>query len=443
VRSSRIAVIFAGLAAALAVVDGCGASSTSGASSIENEGGPVGYEAGPDGGGDASVGSTSDPCAAGTPVPTQSPTLDAWPVLAVATGVDRTAAAHVTSVAVPGPPAGIQIAKSGDWVFAALGPKAQGQLGLLKRSGATLTWDHGVAMPANALPFGLAQSDDGALVAVGAGTQVVLVDAAKAKANDAAATVAAVPNHSAQGTTIDVKLSRDGKFAFAALEFDGGVAVIDVAAKSYVGTIPLAANGVTGIALSPDGARLYVVSEAATEFSKANPSPQQDQIIGSVTVIDAALATTNPAGSVLGHAFVGRAPVRLALSADGATLWVTLRGSNAVVALSTERLLSTTCTPVLATVAVGPAPVGLTLIRGGTAVAITSSNRFAAPADNQTVTFVNVARALSGAPDALVGQVTVGAFPREVAADGDALFVSNFNSSTLSGIDLSGLTFER
>jgi DNA-binding beta-propeller fold protein YncE len=441
VRIHRIAIVLAGLTAALAVANGCGASSASSPTSPSSEAGAA-DDAGAPEGGDASPGLTPDPCASGTPVPTQSPTLDAWPAFTAATAVDRTAAAHVTNTTVPGAPAGIQIAKSGEWVFAALGPKTQGQLGLLKRNGATLTWDHGLAMPPNALPFGLAQSDDGALLGVGAGTQIVLVDAAKAKANDSTATVAAVPNHSAKGTTIDVKLSRDGKFAFAALEFDGGVAVIDVAAKSYVGVIPLSANGVTGIALSPDGARLYVVSEAANEFSKSNPSPQQDQIIGSVTVIDAALATTNPAGSVLGRAFVGRAPVRLALSSDGATLWVTLRGSNAVVALSTERLLSTTCTPVLATVAVGPAPVGLTLIRSGTAVAITSSNRFAAPADNQTVTFVNVGRALAGSPDALVGQVTVGAFPREVAADGDALFVSNFNSSSISGIDLSGLTFE-
>ena len=440
IRTTGLVAVLAAVAGALVFAGGCGASSGTSPASAVAPAADAAIDA--DEGGDAPAGPGPDPCASGTPVPTQIPTLDAWPAFPAATAVDRTAAAHVTSVAVPGAPAGIQIAKSGDWVYAALGPKAQGQLGLLKRSGTTLTWDHGVAMPANALPFGLAQSDDGALVAVSAGTQVVLVDAAKAKASDAGAVVAPVPNHSAQGTAIDVKLSRDGKFAFAALEFDGGVAVVDVVARSYVGVIPIAGNGVTGIAVSPDGARLYVVTEAANEFTKANPSPQQDQLVGSVTVVDAALATTNPAGSVLGRAFVGRAPVRVALSSDGATLWVTLRGSNAVVALSTERLLSTTCTPVLATVAVGPAPVGLTLIRGGTAVAITSSNRFAAPADNQTVTFVNVARALAHASDALVGQVTVGAFPREVTADGDALFVSNFNSSTISGIDLSGLTFE-
>jgi len=105
-------------------------------------------------------------------------------------------------------------------------------------------------------------------------------------------------------------------------------------------------------------------------------------------------------------------------------------------------LLSKTCTPLLASVAVGVAPVGLTFVQNGAGIAVANSNRFAAATANQTVSFVSVKKALARSTDAVVGQVAVGAFPRELAADGDALFVTNFNSKTISGVDLSGISFE-
>lgn len=382
-----------------------------------------------------------DPCAPGTVVPTQLATLDAWPKLDPLTASDLGSKVAVKTTKVPGPPAGVLAVKDGSSVFAAVGPQASGQLGVLVRTGADLKWDHGVALAANAEPFGVAQSASGAFVAVSDGAKVALVDVAKAKSNASGALLASVDDHSAKGTAIDVKLTPDDAFAFVALEYDRAVAVIDVAKRSYVGAVPIAAQAITGVVVSPDGSRVYVVAEAADEFLQRNPKPDTDQDVGSITVIDAAVARTDPAHAVLGHAFVGRAPVRMALTPDGATLWVTLRGSNAIVALATEHLLSTTCTPVRATVAVGPAPVGLALVRGGAGLVVADSNRFAAPSANQTVTIVGTAKALAGAPS-VVGQLTVGAFPREVASDGDVVFVSNFNSQSVSGFDLSGVAFE-
>jgi len=395
-----------------------------------------------DAGADGATADAPDPCADGTPVPTASATLDAWPKYDAFTAPDLGDVAKVTSTDVPGPPAGVLVGKGGAWVFAALGPATGGQIGLLQRNGTTLTWHHGIATAANALPFGLGQSSSGALVAATVGTNVVLLDEAKAEANASDAIVASITNGSTKGATIDVKLTPDDKLAFAALENDGGVAVVDVDAQKLVGIVPIAGRGVTGIAVAPDGSRVYVSAEVANEFLGANPNPPQDDVIGSITVIDAAAARTMPAKSVLGHAFVGRAPVRLALSPDGSTLWTTLRGSNALIALATEHLLSKTCTPLLASVAVGVAPVGLTFVQNGAGIAVANSNRFAAATANQTVSFVSVKKALARSTDAVVGQVAVGAFPRELAADGDALFVTNFNSKTISGVDLSGISFE-
>jgi DNA-binding beta-propeller fold protein YncE len=307
----------------------------------------------------------------------------------------------------------------------------------LRRQGAALTVDHSFAVPANETPFGLAQSSDGATLAMSVSDQVMLFDVAKSETNAGGAMIAAVPDHST-GVTIDVAFSHDDKFVFAALEYDSAVAVIDVAKKTYVGSIPIPGNAVTSVAVSPDGTRLYVVCEEATEFMKVNPNPMVDQIVGSVTVVDAAMAVTNPSASVLGHAFVGRAPVRVTVSPDGATLWVTARGSNALVALDAPNLLSG-CDPFLSTTAVGPAPVGVALVAAGAGVAVADSNRFLQPNTNQTVMILDAQRARAGASGAIVGQVTVGAFPREIDDDAKALFVSNFNSSTISGIDLTGL----
>jgi DNA-binding beta-propeller fold protein YncE len=129
---------------------------------------------------------------------------------------------------------------------------------------------------------------------------------------------------------------------------------------------------------------------------------------------------------------VGRAPVRTIVSADGTRLWVSVRGSNAVIELDATNLLSTTCDPRLATVVVGPAPVGLAF--AGTArIAVANSNRFNEPTMNQTVMWLDANAA------AVLGQIGVGAFPREMDDDVSALFVSNYDSSSISGIDLMSL----
>jgi DNA-binding beta-propeller fold protein YncE len=135
---------------------------------------------------------------------------------------------------------------------------------------------------------------------------------------------------------------------------------------------------------------------------------------------------------VVGAAFVGRAPVRSIVSADGMRLWVSVRGSNAVIELDATNLLSTTCEPRLATVAVGPAPVGLAFA-GSTRIAVANSNRFQQPTMNQTVTWIDANAA------SVLGQIGVGAFPREMDDDTSALFVSNYNSKSVSGIALMSL----
>jgi DNA-binding beta-propeller fold protein YncE len=374
-------------------------------------------------------------------VHTRSIALTDWPTFDPVVASDLSSTTPVDTLPVPGTPAGIVVTRDGNSVFAALRvASGTSQLAVLRRSGTGLTLDHMVAMPTGQAPFGLALSRDGALLAVGMSDNVAVFDVAALTAGAPQPSVM-VPTHAAQHLTIDVAFSADARLVFAALEYDHAIAVIDVTRGTFVGAIPIDGSAVTGVIVSPDGSRAYAVCEAATEFVRANPMPTTDQVVGSITVIDVAMAATQPRASVIGHALAGRAPVRAALSPDGAVLWVTARGSNSLLAFDTANLLSDTCDPLLANIAVGPAPVGLTIVRGGAGIAVADSNRFADPRGNQTVSFVNAARALAGDATAVVGQVGVGAFPREMDSDENDVFVSNANSASVSAVDLQTLPF--
>jgi DNA-binding beta-propeller fold protein YncE len=332
----------------------------------------------------------------------------------------------VTTTSATDSPAGVLLTPDGHWALAAL---ATG-VAVMKRQGNALTFDHTTTTGPE---FGLALSSDGNTLAVGLPDGVSLLDLAKTVANSPGAIVNTIATKGKQGT-IDVRFSRDGQFLFLALEYDNAVSVIDVKNHVEVGEIPIAGRSVTGLAVSPDGTRLYVVCELANEFPL--PPPATDQNVGKITVVDVQKAITNPTESILGQAFVGRGPVRVVISDDGATLWVSLRGSQAVVALDAAHLLTSGCDPVLATVAVGASPIGLRLFGGGKGVAVANSNRFAKTSANRTLTFIDVADALAGKSTAVRGQATVGDFPREIATDANGLVVSNYKSQSMSAMAL-------
>jgi DNA-binding beta-propeller fold protein YncE len=385
-----------------------------------------------DAGSDAITDAVSDAgpigCVDSSSPSTTSFSLSTWPTFTAITATDLTSQADVTTVTGLGSPAGVLVTKDGGWVMTTAG----GVLDVLKRSGTTLTLDHTITMPTNETAFGIAASPDGTMIAVTLSDELGLYDLTKVESNAPDALIAYVPTHSAMRTTIDVTFTLDSQYAFAALEYDHSVAVVNAQTQTYVGAIPIAGDAVTGVALSPDGSKLYVTTEESDQFAAANPMPAQDQVVGSITVVDVATAITSPTTSVVGAAFVGRAPVRTIVSADGTRLWVSVRGSNAVIELDATNLLSTTCEPRLATVTVGPAPVGLAFA-GPTRIAVANSNRFLEPTMNQTVMWLDANAA------AVLGQIGVGAFPREMDDDVSALFVSNYDSSSISGIDLMSL----
>jgi DNA-binding beta-propeller fold protein YncE len=159
--------------------------------------------------------------------------------------------------------------------------------------------------------------------------------------------------------------------------------------------------------------------------------------VGAVLVIDAMKARTDAAHSVITRFPVGCGPVRLVLTPDDRTAWVSLRADNTLMALDTRKLVADSAHAIVTRLKVGTAPVGLAVYNDGRTVIATNSNRFAGDANDKQS--LNVVDASNGAATARVArEIPAGAFPRElrITPDGRTLLASNFASKTLQVVDL-------
>ena len=449
-RCGRLVTLLGAMATSTAMGGACSGGGTSSAASGTDAGG-----AGDDAAATGDAGACpytapppSTPCSAFTSPPTLSCALAAWPRFDPITAADWTAQASVTTHAVSGSPAGVVLSPDGAHLFSAERSTAGGRLDVLGRTQTTLA-DGGhvnfAITPTVEQPFGVALSPDGTKLGVGLTDRMSVFDVAKLVSDPANAYLggAATPLSGPQPSTIEVAFSRDGSLLFGANEYERQVSVIDVDTMTYVGRIPLAANAVTSVVVSPDGKYLYVTAEVADAFATskqdAGTAAPPDQNIGTLTIVDVAKAKTDPANAVLGQVFVGRGPVRTILSPDGSVAWVTARGSNALIALDTTKLLTDPACALISVTAVGDAPVGEAVLPGGSRIAVANSSRFSTPVPPGTVMIVDAADALAKRATAVRGQITVGRFPRAFAADATSLFVANFDDQTVGGIDLTKL----
>jgi DNA-binding beta-propeller fold protein YncE len=187
-----------------------------------------------------------------------------------------------------------------------------------------------------------------------------------------------------------------------------------------------------GIALSPDGHWLYIASNA--------PGDPRGTREGQLTVVNVQEAERNPANSVVVRANAGCQPSRIAPSADGKVVWITARGSNAVLAFSAALLRTDPSHALLAKVEVGLTPIGLTLVNGGSRIVVADTDVNNTPPTAHNLAVLNVADALAGKP-ALLGYLPTGAMPREFGTvpGGRYLLVSDNGSAQVQIVDVSNL----
>ena len=322
----------------------------------------------------------------------------------------------------------------GRWSFV---DEAGGNLAVLSNDGFRPRLARTIAVPPDALGNSLTRDGRYLLIADGdGGATVISVRAAESGGGGAVLGRLSQPGKPGLGGAIEVATSSDGHYAFVSVEYEARVAVYDLRAalarhfrgSSYVGSIPLDQLP-AGLAVSPDGRWLYATSELVAGSASAP--------VGSLSVIRLATAERQPSRSVITKVNAGCGPVRVALSSDGRTVWVTVRSGNELLAFSAAKLRTDPAHAQLAAVRVGSAPVGLALVNGGREVVVANSNRLAAPTAPSNLTVVSTAAALAHRP-AVLGTIAAGAFPRELALQPGrpTLLVGNYGSNQLEAVDL-------
>jgi DNA-binding beta-propeller fold protein YncE len=327
---------------------------------------------------------------------------------------------------------------NGQWAFASISTASGGAVAVMALGQSSPRLVRLVALPATLeAAFGMAMTPNGQLLLVAGytATAVLSVPALEAGSNGA---VVGVLTDAGAGQ-FEVAVSAGGRYAFVTDETSGGLSVFNLAAALRhgfsaegvsIGIVPLA-PGAVGIAMSPDGQHVYV-----TTFGAYGPH-------GQLWVIDAARAEISAVGAVLSHAAAGCQPVRVVVSPDGRTVWVTALQSNALLAFSAAGLESDPSNALKAVVRVGSEPVGVVLVDGGRVALVGNSNRGLVTGTGgtqpQTVSVVSTTAALDHR-SALLGVVPTGLFPRDITIDQATgrVLLANFDSDSIEEFSAPG-----
>jgi YVTN family beta-propeller protein len=197
---------------------------------------------------------------------------------------------------------------------------------------------------------------------------------------------------------LGVAVSPDGTKLYVANAYENAtVSVIDTATNTVTSTVSVGGTWPYGVAVSPDGTRVYVAKTDNNTVSVIN------------TATNTVTATVNVDGS----------PRGVVVSPDGKKLYVTNYDDACV------SVIDTATNSVIATVNVGNYPCGIAVSPDGRKVYVTNTY------DDDTVYVIDTVT------NSVTSTVSVGYRPLGVAAspDGTKLYVANNGDNTTSVID--------
>jgi DNA-binding beta-propeller fold protein YncE len=330
-------------------------------------------------------------------------------------------------VQVGGSPFGVVVTPDGRYSFVSLG----NAVSVLNNNGGSLAPTQVATIPAPGAKKSEAITGDGRYLLAAEGSGAYVINVRQAVAGNGAVMGSITSPNGIQ--SVEVSISPDDRFVFITLQNSAEMAVFDLrksmasgyGQSGFIGFVPLGPAPV-GIAQSPDGNWLYVTSERPD---------------GKLYVISTHLAETDPAHAVRSAVAVGCGPARVLASPDGKDVWVSDRDSNALVAFSAARLLTSPSASLIARVSVGQNPIGLAFVQGGREIVVADANLHKlAGADN--LALVSTEKALRGQDrGALLGYIPSGLVPRELAVEpgGKTLLSTDNNSGQLQVIDVGSL----
>ena len=207
-----------------------------------------------------------------------------------------------------------------------------------------------------------------------------------------------------------VAVTPDGTKVYVVNFSDGTVSVIATASNTVVATINLSVSGgitAKGVAVSPNGSKVYVATQSGST--------------GFVAVIDTASNTFTTID--LGSVPVGSVPAAVAVSPDSSTVYVTIAPAGVVV-------IDAATNAVIGTINVGNDPVGVAVTPDGSKVYVANGGGGTA-AEPASVSVIATASNAVVATVTPVGATAVGV---AVTPDGTKVYVASVNSVFVSVI---------
>ncbi|MES2113186.1 MAG: beta-propeller fold lactonase family protein [Bacteroidota bacterium] len=192
-----------------------------------------------------------------------------------------------------------------------------------------------------------------------------------------------------------VAVSPDGSRVYVTNEYSQNLSVVNTATQTVLATINVGTNP-RGVCVSPDGSRVYVANYASNDVSVINTS------------INANIATIA----------VGRSPQGIAVSPDGTRLYV----ANSSTMSNSISVINTADNTILSTIEIGNLPFGLCVSPDGKRVYTCGNN------------IVTVFNTSTNTATARI-PVDKGPYSVIINSDGSRVYVSNLEANTVSVIN--------
>jgi YVTN family beta-propeller protein len=242
----------------------------------------------------------------------------------------------------------------------------------------------------------------------------------------------------AHGSNGGIAITPDGSRMYVSNHDVSSVTVFDTARNVPITEIAVGQNPI-GLAITPDGSRAYVANQNSDNVSVialatnsviqtisvgagANPiwvtiSPDGSRVYVSNQVSGSVSVIATASNTVLTNIPIGSLPFHSTFARDGRFLWVSVQGEDVV------RVVDTTNNAVVSAVPAGPNPRGIAFTRDG-------SRAYVADFFSNTVAVIDVFGR------SLTGFVTVGNSPWNLAITPNGMaYVANFADNTISVFD--------
>ena len=364
------------------------------------------------------------------------------PACGTPTAAGKTLTAPTTTLKLDyGNPYDIAVSNDGKYIFATT-TTSLSVLTMTPSQGISAQY-HYIVASSGEIAQGLALTSDGSYAAVAVGNQINVQSATQAEqdANSANAATLVVPRVAPVTDATEVAFSQDGQFAFVTMRNSSKLAVFNMEkalttgqnqAGVFIGTISLGVNP-TGMAVSPDGQWLYVVSAESGAATSTGPNE------GLISVLSIQKLETSPSSALVAQATAGCSPSGVVASTDGSMVWVTARGSDDLLGFSADKLRTDPKHSLTALVPVGQTPTGVIMADGGTKILVADTNLNSQPGSDN-IAVIDAAAATTG-KHALIGYIPSGPSPDHfvLSANGQHLYVADSGAAQVQIMNISAL----